>query len=420
MLVLVLFSGTVKAQTWQSIPRMTYGNTVAYKQFSIDPYTDNIWVVGADKVAVIEPDGEIGVFTMATGEISWLGSNFQMAFTPNHTYFHDNFTGLYTFDSYTEQLVHGLISDPNRDYNISTNKDNDTVYMGVFEYPASYLWTYWMYTPSSFVQTERIATHIVAKDQQKYLRNREDFLSYTSGNSMFDTTWYLMHYDQASADPDYIGGKMYDLKFQNISDTLFVGGTSGISLIYNYDLLPLNYTPNNTTNMPSARVLEIEFDNNDVLWAVFGDMNGNSFDSSPIAIAKLEGTNWTSVFDANNSPIDFSEFVGLEFDSAGNLWVNDKNGLHTIVTATSPDWLSASELAFDNIQVYPNPTKDVLHISSKIKEETEFQVLDTYGRSILIGRMVNGTAILDISTYDSGIYFLTLNNEGKMIKIIKE
>tara|TARA_B110000305_G_scaffold30060_1_gene28488 strand:- start:8640 stop:8804 length:165 start_codon:yes stop_codon:yes gene_type:complete len=33
------------------------------------------------------------------------------------------------------------------------------------------------------------------------------------------------------------------------------------------------------------------------------------------------------------------------------------------------DWLSTSELALDNIQVYPNLTKDIIHINSEIKEE---------------------------------------------------
>lgn len=56
--------------------------------------------------------------------------------------------------------------------------------------------------------------------------------------------------------------------------------------------------------MPSPNVLEIEFDDKDSLWAVFGDAN-----DVPFAISKLEVNTWTSRFDNTNSPIDFPTFT---------------------------------------------------------------------------------------------------------------
>jgi hypothetical protein len=401
LILIVLFNTNIlTAQTWQSIPKDATGYTVGWLQFTIDPYTNNIWLNAGDQVTVIENNGTMRVFNTASGELGamWETSELQFAFTLNHVYCASNGYGLRSFDNYFAQQEYSF-----SDYvgGISTNQDS--VYILDVEVGGQNRWV--RFIDGAITLEIRNADYTVAKNEFQY----SDFGSlvhYTTGTQFVNIT---------TTDPEYLLSAINDMKFTRLTDTIYVSGLLGINKIFNYDVFD-TITPNNTTNMPSPNVLEMEFDLQDDLWAVFGDANDDAF-----AVARLDGSNWVELIDGSNSPIDFSEFHGLEIDTTGNLWFNDKNGLHTIVTATSPDWLNTDELASDNeLKVYPNPTKELLHISSQIKEEIEFQVLDAYGRSILIGRMVNGTAILDISTYDSGIYFLNLNNGKEMTKIIKD
>ncbi len=394
----MLQASVSSAQTWQSIPKNVTGYTVGWLQFAIDPYTNNIWVNGGDQVAVIENDGTIRVITNTTGELGilWYTSELQFAFTPNHVYCASKGYGLRSFDNYIAQQEYSF-----SEYVGGLSSDQDTLFVSQVEIGGNIRTV--MFTEGVIDIEVKGASLIVSKNGFEYAINSEPCFYHPP----FTSITYLYE------DSDYLQATYHDAKFTRLTDTLYASGELGISKAYNYDVFD-TITPNNTTNMPSANVLEMEFDHQDNLWAVFGDTNDD-----PFAVAKLDGTNWVDLIDWS-SPIDFTEFFGMEIDTLGNLWFSDKNGLHTIVTANSPSWLNSSELTSDNIQIYPNPTKDVLHISADTKEEIEFQVLDTYGRSVLVGRMVNGTAVLDISTYDSGIYFLTLNNEAKMTKIIKE
>jgi hypothetical protein len=136
-----------------------------------------------------------------------------------------------------------------------------------------------------------------------------------------------------NGDPEYLGVLFYDIKYTRRTDSLYVGGKKGISIAYNYDFID-TITPNNTSNMPSSHVLEMEWDLNDSLWAVFGDANENA-----IALAKLEGNTWTNIYNASNCPIDFSTFIGMEIDTLGTIFVVDENAIHALTNPNSPAWL---------------------------------------------------------------------------------
>lgn len=400
-ILLIFLSNWSSGQIWSSIHELnTYGRA-AYEQFIIDPYSNKIWFIAGDQVSVIENDGNVRVFTPSSGEISslWLWNEMRFAFTADHTYFSNDDLGLYNFDNYTEQLVYNL-SGSNEFLN-SISSNNDTVYLAFHPDPFSYAWSYVNYTPSSgSYQTGKVCDLVVAKGTQKYLVESDYFLSYSFGDELLDPSFYLIANSQVNHDPDYIGGRIHDLKFQRIGDTLFVAGPNGISVVYNYDLLPINYTPFNTTNMPSQNVLEIEFDESDSLWAVFGDQNDD-----PFAIAKLDGTNWTSIFDANNSPIDFTTFYGLEIDTLGNLWVNDENYLHTLLNANSPQWLNTIANKLVTFDIYPNPSHGAVHVSLDPTVTVDrIELHDVTGRIVFISDFQSDLEL----NVPSGIYFVHL------------
>ena len=74
-----------------------------------------------------------------------------------------------------------------------------------------------------------------------------------------------------------------------------------------------------------------------------------------------------------------------------------------------------------SFEVYPNPANDVLNIKvGTIKENTKIKIADVIGRTILI---TESKSQLDISFLEKGIYFVTIQQEGKTLgtkKIIKQ
>jgi hypothetical protein len=399
IILLGLFASSSTAQTWQSIPRIELDNTVGIFQFSIDPYTNNIWVNAEDQVAVIENDGTIRVFTTASGELAtmWWGSELRFAFTPSHTYCASISYGLRSFDNYIAQPEYSFSN-----YVGGLSSDQDTLFISGVDISGDTRMV--MFTEGVIDVEIKGASLMVSKNGYEYAVNSEPCFYIPP----FSNITYLYE------DSEYLQATYNDVKFTRLTDTLYASGKLGINKVFNYDVFD-TITPNNTVNMPSPNVLEMEWDHQDNLWAVFGDAQDDA-----IAIARLNENVWVDLIDDSNSPIDFSTLYGLEIDTLGNIWVSDFDALHTIITSSSPSWLSTLELTSDNIKVYPNPTKDILHINSEIKEETEFQIIDTYGRSVLVDKLINGSAVIDISTYNSGIYFLTLDNGQNVTKFFKQ
>jgi hypothetical protein len=77
-----------------------------------------------------------------------------------------------------------------------------------------------------------------------------------------------------------------------------------------------------------------------------------------------------------------------------------------------------------NVVFYPNPTQDVVTITSgQLLENLSVTIYDVTGKSVLIkSAMSFDTYTLDIASFTSGVYFLELeaaNGLKKVEKIIK-
>lgn len=385
----------IHAQTWQSIHKNQFGNTTPWNQFVINPYTNDIWMVNDNKAAVIQNDGSIQQFTSVELGQLWNGSHLQFTFTPNDIYYAINLYGLFKFTGFTSVNVNSALPDY---LNLQSTADTIFVTTG---YPNGFI----KYTQGNSEVFNRFYSKINA---------RNNFFYGHDGSSM------IYQYDQQSnsqtnltSDPNYLQGIFHDTKFSRFSDTLYIGGRKGISYAYNYDILD-TITPNNTSNMPSPNVLELEFDHLDQLWAVFGDTT-----DTPFAIAKLEGSTWTNFIDATNSPIDFSNFLGLEIDTLGNLWVADNLYLHTLMTATSPGWLGTTSLdPQSNLAILPNPAQNTFCISGGLYDGG-IEIYDLQGRKILSS--ASGTDI-DISQLNTGQYFVVIEQKTnkQVLVLMKE
>jgi hypothetical protein len=386
LLYFLIKTNYFQAQNWFSLAKIDYYNCTPTNQFIINPYTNDLWFVSDLKVAVLKSSGSHVEYGNNELGSLWSGDNLNFGFSPNNTYFSKLMEGLFSFNN----DVRNLVLNSTEINAITTN--NDTVYT------MSGTQNMYKYTPTSTIDAMYGLSNVKAKNQFLYLN------AGVIGRKIGLSTVYLYN------DPEYLIATVNDYKFSRKSDTLFVASKKGISYAYNYDFLD-TITPNNSINMPGPNVLEIEFDNNDNLWAVFGDSN-----DVPFAISKLEGNTWTSRFDNTNSPIDFSHFYGLEIDTLGNLWVADLNYLHTFLTPNSPTWLGTKEMPQSfHLNIFPNPSSDHITISeiplSLIGSNAT--ITDLNGKQILDFEITQQQEQIDCSSMKKGVYFLRIGEENQ-------
>ena len=379
------------AQTWQSIHKNQFGNTTPWNQFVINPYNNDIWMVNDNKAVVIQNDGSIALLNQTQLGVLWNGSDLEFAFTPTNVFYMKKTFGLFQFENSSNAL---MTSEPSIS---SITANQDTVYIRRGG-------TILKYTNGAAFDSYIPGSDIIVKNTFLYTDNG------LLGQAVGFTTNTLLN------DPQYLLASINDKKFQRNTDTLYVSTAKGIMYAYNYDILD-TITSYNTSNMPSSNVLELEFDQLDQLWAVFGDAA-----DVPFAIAKLEGSTWTNFIDATNSPIDFSNFIGLEINTLGNLWVADNLYLHTLLTSTSPGWLgvNSTELVSD-LEVYPNPSDGELSIIGL--DETIYGQISIFNINWQLIRKQfiatnTKTLALNLTDLPSGSYFIQYETED--FKIIKK
>ncbi|RYM33881.1 T9SS type A sorting domain-containing protein [Brumimicrobium glaciale] len=382
---------------WITIKGENYHNHSAFNHFSIDPYTNNIWLVSPFLATVFEPDGNI--ITFGENELGDRepGDELNFGFTNGHTFFTKKLYGLYSFDNFQKQLLYSSTS-----FNEITN-DNDTIFVTSSN---NYLIKYIIGT--GVLNTNITSRQCAAKNGQLYT-NRGPYLFVENNTD-----------NPLSIDPYYLWGPTDVMQFDKESDTVYLGFIHGITKFYDgigYDTI----TPNNTTNMPSPNVLEIEFDKDNNLWVAFGDVNDEF-----IAFGKLENSDWSEVYTAANSPINFEEFYGFEFDTLGNIWVASGKDLHTLDNINSPAWLSNHEYVMDEpeISFYPNPVTDVLNVQLPASvQKAEVLISDINGK-VVKNQILNSQEIyqLDVGKLEKGIYILNVVGEEHrwQEKLVKE
>ena len=117
-----------------------------------------------------------------------------------------------------------------------------------------------------------------------------------------------------------------------------------------------------------------------------------------------------------NSQISTGNFPGsFNYDYiAGNGVCPDDTAV-VVVNIGTCDFLEVDETLFEGVQVYPNPTKGTIFISSDVSEAFDYVVTDAKGRVIAQKEgAVNASEITEInlSAAETGVYFIRLSNEN--------
>jgi hypothetical protein len=98
-------------------------NTLPFNQFTINPYTNNIWLVNPFNATVLEPDGSFTTFGETELGTLWQSDELNFGFTPDNLFFSKRLTGLYLFDNYQKQILYA------EDEFRKTYSDLDTLFL---------------------------------------------------------------------------------------------------------------------------------------------------------------------------------------------------------------------------------------------------------------------------------------------------
>jgi len=391
------------AQTWNSYATQANWGfyTIGKTQFKIDPYRNDLWIAHWQftpthclHLATGERDSVYSA-TLCNDECTK-----DLAFTPTNRYIMYEFTGLYDINA-----DYSVTNEINQAFVDRISENGDTVYV-ISQTNSNYL---------KFTENE---TQIMSYDFEKISAKGPWFYpAYNSNGTLakYTGTSFDGYEPYFSLDSDLTCGLFNDIKFSPYSDSLYVSCASGINVAYAYDFI-YNINPSNTVNMPSANVLEFEFDRENNIWALFGDTNNN-----PFAFAQLVGNSWVNQFDAANCPVDFSNYKGFEIDTNGVIWVLERNFLHTLSFGNNPIWLNAKELNRNTISLFPNPIKNNFSISMDTESTIEVQIFNLSG-TLIKTTFVKSNELIGVDELSNGFYLIKAKHEGKdyMEKVIIE
>lgn len=397
----ILVSGMGLSQTWQTINTFAdLGIHAPHYGFKLNRYTNDLWFLAGYQVACLHPNGSVD--TLEIDALTTAGDNAEpdIEFTPERPYLLNAFSGLYKVNTdYSIDLVY-----PGYYLSETIYANGDTIYYPL-EDPQGYLKYFNSSTETAMINFDRIA----GKGDQIYgAFNTTGSLQKYTGNTSDGYESY------SQIDDQYICGQFNDLKFSPYSDTFYVACAAGVSKAINLDFID-SIVPENTVNMPSSNVLEIEFDDQDRIWACFGDVN-----DVPFALARLDGDTWTNYSDNTNSPIDFSKYLGFEVDTMGNVWVMEYVRMHTLLNPNSPVWLGTTELSNSSLNVYPIPASEMVIID--LPSGTGQLTVTSMTGEILYAETGNQSQFtLDVSNWSKGCYIISWTDGARFVrsKIIK-
>jgi|GEM_PF-770703 hypothetical protein len=399
------------AQSWHTFHTNVfhpYSNWTSHgfphKQFKINPYDNSIWFASQTKIFRLSSDGQFTDFNASNEPMLQGYYAFEdIAFTPSRTVLVDQYFGLINYDGNSWSTI------PNGVNGIQLSSDLDTI------------WCARINENYSVIQPQGVQLGNSSDLRRIESKNGNHWASTSisqGGLSYFQNGTPLMY--NADTIPFMLENQTYLFKFSRFSDTLYKSGDLGIALAVGNSFVD-TITPNNTINMPTNLIIkEFEIDHNHNIWALFGEA-GILSPTKKLGYLDRALHTWT-IYDEQNTPIIFTEGAGIELDTLGNLWVVNKQLLHVFTTGIEPAWLGTSELANDNssIVIYPNPTKNELHIQNNGLNVELIEIRDINGKVVM---SLTSLENISLENLDAGMYFVQVKFDKDNLvqqKLIKE
>lgn len=227
-------------------------------------------------------------------------------------------------------------------------------------------------------------------------------LDYTGANvDTINGVGYFMTTDYASY------GKMYIIDQAGVLTDSFSTDISGGPVDFIYNGLPVANNGTGSTSVNTAYVYN--------MLLISGDSDGSSASYS-VSQAPINGT---AVF--NNSILTYTpntNFIGSDtlMYTVTDIWGETATGQFIVyVGAIGTEDLS-SEL---NMNIYPNPSDNIVHIVFAGGESREFVLRDLSGR-IVKSQVLNSGEIISIQELPSGVYFLQASGTNTHSRIIRK
>jgi hypothetical protein len=126
----------------------------------------------------------------------------------------------------------------------------------------------------------------------------------------------------------------------------------------------------------------------------------------------------------NSEPVEMTEYMdedlpigNVDYYVTAVYTGGESDGSNIVTVVITSVFNNKEEL----IKIYPNPATDVLNIQSSTQLQM-VTILNTAGQMVFQGYLDRGTTSIDISQYNSGVYFVRIENEGEFItkKIVIE
>jgi hypothetical protein len=410
-LLFLIVKSTLVAQSWHTFHSSqfhpyfvwnSYG--FPYKNFKVNPYDNSIWFASQTKIFRLSSNGQFTDFNASNEPMLQGYYAFEdIAFTPSRTVLVDQYFGLINYDGNSWSTI------PNGVNGVHLSSDGDTIWCARIN--------------QNYLIIDPQGSELGAFSYFRRIESKNGNQWATTGIDQGD----LYHFQNGTPSmynsdtiPFMLENQTYHLKFSNYSDTLYKSGNIGIALAVGNSFVD-TITPYNTINMPLDLIIkEFEIDQNHNIWALFGEFG---ILNPPLKLGYLDRAlgNWT-IYDEQNTPIIFTDGPGIELDTLGNLWVVNKQLLHVFTTGIEPAWLGTSELANDNssIVIYPNPTKNELHIQNNGLNVELIEIRDINGNLLM---SLTSLENISVENLEAGLYFVLVKFDKGIIvqqKIIKE
>ncbi|WP_299434374.1 T9SS type A sorting domain-containing protein [uncultured Aquimarina sp.] len=152
------------------------------------------------------------------------------------------------------------------------------------------------------------------------------------------------------------------------------------------------------------------------------DPNGRIIGQLAGGFAACSGTNDNGTEDWYGR-FDISWDFGTTNSTRLSNWLDPANTGQTTLDSLSEELLLSvdenDELDRD-IALYPNPSDGVFNVANNSGSKLTYDLFNIIGQQVGSGKMDNKNSVLDISSNDSGVYFISITDTSKNTKITKK